>query len=54
MIVIAFLIAGAILGALTARKRKGNRLDMLQYGAVYAIMFGLLGMALTLIIEKML
>lgn len=54
MIVIISLIAGAIFGTQTARKRDGNRLDMLQYGAVYGIIFGLLGMFLTLIIEKML
>jgi len=52
MIVIFSLIAGAVIGALVARRRKGNRLDMLQYGAAYAIIFGILGMFLTLIIEK--
>lgn len=54
MIVIAALFIGASFGAVIARRRKGNRLDMLQYAAVNAIIFGILGMFLTLIIEKML
>ncbi|MCL3882609.1 apolipoprotein acyltransferase [Marivita sp. GX14005] len=53
MIVIAGAIFGAIFGALTARRRKGNRADMLQYGAVYAILFSLLGLILTIAIEKL-
>lgn len=53
MIVITSLITGAVLGTLSARRRGGNRLDMLQYGAVYAIVFGLLGMLATLAIEKL-
>ena len=52
MIVIAGAILGAILGAMTAKKRKGNRADMWQYGAVYAIAFSLAGLILTIIIEK--
>lgn len=53
MIVITSLIAGAVFGTFSARRRGGNRLDMLQYGAVFAIVFGLLGMFVTLAIEKM-
>ncbi|PRY81164.1 apolipoprotein acyltransferase [Marivita geojedonensis] len=52
MIVIAGAILGAILGAMTAKKRKGNRADMWQYGTVYAIAFSLAGLILTIIIEK--
>ena len=39
----AFLgaVLGAIIGALTAKRRKGTRTDMLQFGAVYAIIFAL-------------
>lgn len=54
MIVIVSMIAGIVVGALSARRKNGNRLDMLQYGAVYAIAFGLAGTLATLIIEKML
>ncbi len=32
---------GALLGAFTAWRRKGNVLDMLQYGFGYAVVFGL-------------
>lgn len=52
MIVIAGVILGAIIGALTAKKRKGNRLDMLHYGAGFAIALGLLGVILTILLEK--
>jgi hypothetical protein len=53
MIVITFIIIGALVGALTARKRKGSKADMLQYGTVYAIAFGLGGLILTILIEKL-
>ena len=35
-------LLGAALGALRARRRKGNSADMVQYGAVYALIFALL------------
>lgn len=53
MIVIAGLLVGAILGVLRARARKGNRLDILHYAAVHAIVFGVLGMFVTLLIDYM-
>ena len=53
MIVIAGVILGAIFGALTAKRRKGNGADMAQYGAVYAILFGLAAFILTIVIEKL-
>ncbi|WP_439524376.1 apolipoprotein acyltransferase [Marivita sp.] len=53
MIVLAGALLGAIIGAMTARKRKGNRADMWQYGAVYAIAFSLLGLIATIAIEKL-
>ncbi|MCK0148733.1 apolipoprotein acyltransferase [Marivita sp. S6314] len=52
MIVIAGAIIGAIVGAMTAKKRNGNRVDIWQYGAVYAIAFSLGGLILTIAIEK--
>lgn len=42
-------LVGAIVGALTARKRKGNKLDMLQYAAGFAIAFGLIGLVVNLV-----
>ncbi|WP_192966961.1 hypothetical protein [Phycobacter azelaicus] len=53
MIVIAGLVLGALLGALKARKRNGNMADILQYAAVYAIAFGIVGLLATLIIHRM-
>ena len=50
MIVIAAVICGAILGALTARRREGTGLDMAQYAAGYGIAFGVLGLFLSIAI----
>ena len=52
MIVIAAVLIGAVLGGMTARKRKGNKADIAQFVVVYAIAFGLAGLILTIIIEK--
>lgn len=52
MIIFAFAIFGAILGVSNARKRKGTRLDMAQYGASYGIAFLLLGVFVTIIVER--
>lgn len=46
------IIAGAILGALRARMRGGKLLDMVQWGAVFAIMFGVIGMFVLIFIER--
>ncbi|MFA5581998.1 MAG: apolipoprotein acyltransferase [Paracoccaceae bacterium] len=54
MIVIILAIIGAIAGVIVARRNNGNRLDKLQYGTVFAIAFGLLGLILTVAIERML
>jgi prolipoprotein diacylglyceryltransferase len=54
MIVIAAVLLGAVTGALKARKRGGNTLDMLQYGAVYAIVFGILGLLATILTHRVL
>ncbi|WP_300583914.1 apolipoprotein acyltransferase [Marivita sp.] len=53
MIVLAGALLGAIIGATTAKRRKGNRADMWQYGTVYAIAFALIGLILTIAIEKL-
>lgn len=53
MIVIAGLVLGAILGAVTAVRRGGKRLDILQYAAGFGIAFCLLGLFLTIFIERM-
>ncbi|GGW21833.1 hypothetical protein GCM10011452_03820 [Gemmobacter lanyuensis] len=53
MIVITAIVFGALLGALRARKHGGSKLDMLQWGAGFAILFGILGLFLTIYIERM-
>ena len=52
MIVIAGLVIGAAFGARTALKRGGRKLDALQYGASYGILFALAGLVLTIIIGR--
>ena len=54
MIVLAGLVFGAVFGAYIARKRGGNRMDMAQYAAGYAIALMLLGLFVTIFIERML
>ena len=53
MIVIGGALLGAIVGAMTARRRKGNTLDMLQYGAGYGLAFSVLGMIATVVLDRM-
>lgn len=53
MIVIAGVLGGGAYGALLARKRQGSRADMAQYGAGFAIAFGLLGLFATIALERM-
>lgn len=53
MIVIGLAILGAIIGGMTARKRRGNRKDIAQYAAGYALAFAILGMFLTVIIDRL-
>ena len=54
MIVIGAVLLGILLGVYNARKRGGNTADMLQYGAVYAIAFGIVGVIATIVIHRML
>lgn len=52
MIVIGAGLLGAISGYLTARRREGNRLDKAQYAAGFGIAFALLGLIVTVIIDR--
>ncbi len=45
-------LAGAVLGALTARRRGGNRLDMAQYAGSFAILFALIGLFVGIFIMR--
>lgn len=53
MIVLVSGIIGAFLGYANAKKREGNNLDIAQYATGYAIAFMLLGLFLTLLIERL-
>jgi hypothetical protein len=54
MFVIGGFLLGAIGGAVRAKTRGGKLADILQYAVVHAILFGLLGLFLTLILDRML
>lgn len=53
MIVIGAVLLGMLLGVISARKRGGNTADLLQYGTVYAIAFGIVGVIATIVIHRM-
>ena len=49
---IAFIF-GALFGSLKAKKRNGNKFDMLHYGATYGIVFVLLALVLTILFQRL-
>ena len=53
MIVIAGLLFGALFGAYRARRRQGTGFDIAQYAAAHAILFALLGLFVTILIDKL-
>ena len=53
MIVLAGLLGGGLIGALTAKRRGGKAADMAQYAAGYGIALGLLGLFVTIFLERM-
>lgn len=54
MIVIGGLIFGALFGAILAKTRGGRLPDMAQYAAGLGILFGLIGLFATIILERVL
>lgn len=54
MIVLAGILTGALWGAAVARRRQGNALDIAQHAASFGILFGLIGLFLTILVERML
>lgn len=46
------MMIGALLGALMARLKGGKTLDLLQWGGVFAIIGGLLGLFVLVYIER--
>ena len=53
MLVIACALTGAILGAITARRRRGSTADIAQYAAAGGIALALVGMIATVVIHRM-
>jgi len=53
MLVIGGLVIGALWGAFSARRRGGKPADIAQYAAVHAILLGILGLFLTILIERL-
>lgn len=54
MIIIIAALIGAIIGGTMARRRKGRTADILQYATVYAMLFGLIGLFVTILIARLL
>ena len=54
MFVIGGLLVGAIGGGLRAKARGGKAADIAQYATVYAIVLGLVGLFITLFLDRML
>lgn len=52
MIVIAGLILGGLLGDFRARRAGGNGKDRAQWAAVHALIFALLGLVVSVIIDR--
>lgn len=53
MIILLGAVLGALTGVMVARRRRGKVADLLQYGFVYALIFALIGLFVTLIIHRM-
>lgn len=54
MIILIAALAGAALGAFKARRRKGRFADIAQYAVVYALLFALAALFVTLLIDRQL
>ena len=54
MIAILLGLVGAAIGGSTAHKRGGNRKDIAQYAVGFAMAFFIVGMIVTVILERML
>ncbi|GAA6165035.1 hypothetical protein NBRC116590_27390 [Pelagimonas sp. KU-00592-HH] len=52
MILLVSAVLGALIGGLIAKRRKGKTLDILQYAVVYAMAFAILGLFITVFVER--
>ncbi|EPX81302.1 hypothetical protein thalar_00752 [Litoreibacter arenae DSM 19593] len=46
------MLIGALLGAVVAKRKGGNRLDMAQYAGGFAIIFGLIGLFVAIYLAR--
>lgn len=53
MIIIAGMLIGAISGVIYVRRRNGRGFDIAQYAAVWAIIGTILGVILTIGVERL-
>ena len=53
MIIWGGALLGAVIGGFTARKRGGNKLDMAQYAAGYALAFMTIGLILNVVMQRL-
>jgi hypothetical protein len=53
MIFYSAIVLGALIGYLRAARRGGSRFDRLQYAAVHAIFFAIIGLFVTIFILRM-
>ena len=52
MIYLPMGLLGILIGAFTAKRRKGSLLDILQYAAGYGIAFALMGLIFTIVLDR--
>ena len=52
MFILLSALAGAVIGGTTAYRREGNRLDIAQYAAGYAMAFTVASMILAVILDR--
>lgn len=52
MIIFGGMLVGAILGAVIAKRNGGKVLDMLQYAAGFGIALSVLGLFITIILNR--
>jgi uncharacterized membrane protein YeaQ/YmgE (transglycosylase-associated protein family) len=45
-------LIGAFLGARTAKKHKGSRADILQYAVGFGLLFAMIGLIVTVLLDR--
>jgi len=53
MVILLGAILGACIGLWVAYKRKGSKADLLHYGFIYCMMFAVIGLFASLILQRM-